>query len=192
MFTWIIRNKAKILDIQSGVFTVENTFERELQKWESIAHDWACMTIENFDSEKYSFFVMQESFSKTNFSEKQIWDCFNIEESLRLWDKMWWHFVTGHVDQVWEVQKIEKQDDGSILMYISFYSDFKNLLIDKWSVTINWVSLTVVEAWENSFFVSLIPLTQEITNLWELTSWDKVNLEFDMLGKYVTKLIPNK
>ncbi len=192
MFTWIIHSKAKILSIDSGNITVENTLGRELEKWESIAHDWACMTVENFDSEKYSFFVMQESFSKTNFSEKQVWDYFNIEESLRLWDKMGWHFVTGHVDSVWTVEKIEKQSDDSLLMYIRYNTEFKDLLIDKWSITINWVSLTVVEADSSTFFVSLIPLTQEITNLWDLKAWDTVNLEFDMLGKYVAKLIPNK
>jgi len=192
MFTWIIHNKAKILNITEWRFTVENTLNRKLKIWESIAHDWACMTIEKFDSKKYSFFVMQESFKKTNFSEKQVWWTFNIEESLGLGDKMWGHFVTGHVDNVWKVKKIEKVNDGSILIHISFDKEFSKLLIDKWSVTINWVSLTVVETTDYNFYVSLIPLTQEITNLWDLKVWDSVNLEFDMLGKYVQKLIPNR
>jgi len=188
MFSGIIINKAKILSIESWVFTVENILGKKLKKWISIAHDWACMTIIKSDSEKYSFFVMQESFNKTNFRNKKIWDTFNIETSLKLSDTLDWHFVSWHIDTIWIISKILENSDLSKYIYINFEKRFKNLIIEKWSITINWVSLTIVEDWEDYLSVSIIPLTQEITNIWDLKIWDKVNLEFDIFAKYINKL----
>jgi len=192
MFSWIIRNKAKILEIKNWNFTVENIFNKELAKWISIAHDWACMTITESTPEKYSFFVMEESIKKTNFKNKKTWDTFNIEWSLKMSDTMDWHFVSWHVDTTWEVTKITKNDDWSKYYYVKFDEKYKNLIIEKWSITINWVSLTIVEDWKDFLSVSIIPLTQEITNIWDLEIWSIVNLEFDILGKYINKIQLNK
>lgn len=192
MFSGIIENKAKILDIKDWVYTVENIFKKDLKKWISIAHDWACMTIIESDSEKYSFFVMEESIKKTNFIEKKVWAFFNVEASLKLSDTMDWHFVSWHVDTTWKIVKIKENTDWSKYYFIDFDSKHKNLIIEKWSITINWVSLTIVEDWENYLSVSIIPLTQEITNIWDLKTWDTVNLEFDILWKYINKINNNK
>lgn len=188
MFTGIIKNKAKIISIKNWNFIVENIFEREFQSWQSIAHDWACMTIINITDNNYTFFVMEETLKKTNFWNKKSWDFFNVEDSLKLSDWLDWHFVTWHVDWIWLVTKVEINKDNSKDIYIEFDKKFTNLLIDKWSIAINWVSLTVIDAKQNSFYVSLIPLTQEITNLWLLKIWDNVNLEFDMIWKYINKI----
>lgn len=192
MFSWIIENKAHILNINNWTYTVENIFKKPLKQGISIAHDWACMTIIESDSEKYSFFVMEESIKKTNFNTKKIWDFFNVEWSLKLSDTMDWHFVSGHVDTTWIVKKIIENNDKSKYYFIKYDTNYNNLVIEKWSITINWVSLTVVEDWKDYLSVSIIPHTQEITNIWLLRVWDTVNLEFDILWKYINKLQSNK
>ena len=188
MFSGIIEKKAKILDIENGTYTVENIWNESLQIWQSIAHDWACMTITQSDEKKYSFFVMEESIKKTNFQNKKVWDTFNVEKSLKLSDSLDGHFVSGHIDTTWKITEIFENKDGSIYIHISFDKKFKNLIISKGSITISWVSLTVVEDQENSLSVSIIPLTQEVTNLWDLKEWELVNLEFDILWKYINKI----
>jgi riboflavin synthase len=192
MFSGIIQAKSKIISADKWNFTVENNFNEILEIWESIAHDGTCMTITEFDKEKYSFFTMQESLRLTNFSEKNNWDYFNVERSLKLNDAVNWHFVTWHVDTLWKVTKIIKNIDDSIEIFVSFPNKFENNIINKWSITINWVSLTICANWEDFLSVSIIPHTQEITNLWLLQVWDNVNLEFDMIGKYINKIHSKK
>ncbi len=185
MFSWIIENKAKILAINNWKITIENTFKEALEIWQSIAHDWACMTITELNDTKYSFFAMKESFIKTNFWEKKVWDIFNVERSLKFGWKVDGHFVTGHIDTTGIIEKLETKSDWSLIIYINFDKKYINNVIEKWSISINWVSLTVVDVWDKYFSVSLIPLTQEVTNLWKLKIWNKVNLEFDMMWKYI-------
>jgi riboflavin synthase len=150
------------------------------------------MTITESDEKQYSFFVMEESIKKTNFENKQVWDTFNVEKSLKLSDSLDWHFVSGHIDTTWEITNIDKNKDGSIYIYISFDKRFKNLIIEKGSITVSWVSLTIVDEWKDSLNISIIPLTQKLTNLWDVKVWDKVNLEFDILWKYINKIHNNK
>jgi len=107
MFSGIIKNKAKILNIKDWTYTVENIFNKEIAIWASIAHDWACMTITESDKDKYSFFVMLESINKTSFKSKTIWDNFNVESSLKMSDSMDGHFVSWHVDTTWLVKDIK-------------------------------------------------------------------------------------
>ena len=188
MFSGIIKNKANILNIKNGIYTVENLFQKPLQEWISIAHDGACMTVLDSDKDKYSFFVMDESIKKTNFKSKNIWDTFNVEGSLTMSDSLDGHFVSGHVDTTGEVTKIIEVEDGSKIYFVNFDEKYKNLIIEKWSITINGVSLTIVEDGDNYLSVSIIPLTQKITNIWDLKVWDIVNLEFDIFGKYINKI----
>ncbi len=187
MFSWIIEKKAKILAIDKWNFTVENVFDEPLQIGQSIAHDGACMTITSFDNKKYSFFAMEESLKLTNFSTKKLWDFFNVERCVKVWDRLDGHIVSGHIDITWEISKIIKNSDDSLEVFVNFSPDFSKYIIPKWSITINWVSLTIVQEWADFLSISLIPITQEITNLWTLKIWDKVNLEFDIVGKYIYK-----
>ncbi|MDQ7009064.1 MAG: riboflavin synthase [Candidatus Gracilibacteria bacterium] len=192
MFSGIIEKKAKILNIDNGNYTVDNIFNKILKTGISIAHDGACMTITESDSEKYSFFVMEESIKRTNFKNKKTGDFFNIEGSLKLLDTMDGHFVSGHIDTTGEVVNIKENNDGSKYYNIKFSNKYSNLIIDKGSITINGVSLTIVDDLGDQLSVSIIPLTQEITNIGDLKISDTVNLEFDILGKYINKLQLNR
>lgn len=192
MFSGIIQAKAKILEKKWWNFTVENHFSEPLEIGESIAHDGACMTITSWDKDTYSFFVMEESLDKTNLWEKDTNHYFNAERSLKLSDAVNGHLVTGHVDNTGKVLKLVRHDDDSLEIFVSFDSKFKNNIIDKGSVTINGVSLTVCENWDDYLSVSIIPHTQEVTNLGLLEVGNTVNLEFDMIGKYINKIYGNK
>ncbi len=187
MFNWIVEKKSKIISINAWEYCIESTFD-DLKEWQSIAHDWACMTITKIDPASYTFFTMEESLKKTNFWLKNVWDFFNVERCIRYGDRIDWHFVTWHIDSTWIVDIIENKNDGSRVIFIKFNESFNKLLIEKWSIAVNGASLTIVEVWNDFFSISLIPYTLEHTNLWELKVWDTVNLEFDMLGKYVNKV----
>lgn len=192
MLSGIIEQKAKILNIQNGVFTIENTFQEIPTIGQSIAHDGACMTITQADAEKYSFFAMEESLKITNFWTKKIGDFFNVERSLKVGDRIDGHFVTWHVDAIGRISEISIKSDNSKILSVYFDPKFQNFIIQKGSITINGVSLTIVDQWKDFLSVSLIPLTQEITNLWDFKMEDNVNLEFDMMGKYISKMMSHK
>jgi len=186
MFSGIIERKSKILKAQTGHFEIEHSYKKwEIQLGQSIAHDGACMTLTEIWDRSYSFFMMEESLSKTHFSERKAWDYLNIERCLKVSDRIDGHFVSGHIDTTWELTFLERKDDNSLILWVSFDEKYSKYTIEKWSITLNWVSLTIVEikAWYIS--VSLIPLTQDWTNLWDLNIWDILNIEFDLLWKYI-------
>ncbi len=185
MFTGIVEKKANILEIDEWRFTVERVLDGELEIGQSIAHDGACMTLETITDSSYTFFVMEESMRCTNLWEKKQWDMFNVERCVLVWSRIDGHFVSGHVDCIGQCEKIEKKDDWSHFIYITYPESYAQLVISKWSITINGVSLTVVDNEKWRLSVSIIPHTWNETNLWMLTTWDSVNLEFDMLGKYI-------
>ena len=185
MFTWIIETKTEIIARDGGRFTLKNPFSWELKLGQSIAHDGACMTIESFNDGTYTIFMMEESLNKTHFSEKKVWDMINIERCLKVDDRIDGHFVSGHIDTIWEVNLLDKKWDGSLIVWVSFAKEHDIYTIVKGSIALNWVSLTVVDKSEWYISVSLIPLTQDWTNLGEIKIWDKINIEFDMLGKYI-------
>lgn len=191
MFSGIIEHTAKILNREKGTFRVENTFREPLQIGQSIAHDGACMTLTNITDDFYEFFVMDESLSVTNFREKKKWDLFNVERSMKLGDRIDGHMVTWHIDTVWKVVAKEYKDDGSCILTIDYPIEYDRYTIRKWSISVNGVSLTLVFSSEGAFVVSLIPLTQEWTNLGSIAVWESVNLEFDMFAKYIAELSEN-
>lgn len=185
MFTGIIEAKSKILSIDYGKFLIENTLQEKIKIWQSIAHDGACMTIDEIYDTSYSFFVMQESLNKTNFHEKKIGDYFNIERCLRAQDRIDGHFVSGHIDTTGILTDKKRIDDWSLILTVQFDSSFSQLTIEKWSIALNGVSLTIINKKTNAISVSLIPLTQDWTNLSTLKVGSSINIEFDMLGKYI-------
>ena len=188
MFSGIIEKQSKILNIDNGRFTMVNPFGNTLQIGQSIAHDGACMTVESFDAEKYSFFAMEESFSLTNFWNKNIWDSFNLERCLQVWERIDGHFVSGHIDTTGKVKSLTKNDDDSLIIEVTYNKDFSDLVVHKGSITLNGTSLTVTHHLPWELQVWLIPITQEMTNLWDISVWDSINMEFDMLGKYIKNL----
>lgn len=187
MFSGIIERKAKILSISEGRFKVENVFWNDLNIGQSIAHDWACMSIEKFDDSSYTFYMMQESLSKTNFWTKKVWEEFNIERCVKLWDRLDGHIVTGHIDTTWEVIRFERLADESWILGAKFDEQFSKYTVHKWSVALNGTSLTISKDDLWYIEVSLIPITLSETNLGNLRPWDIINIEFDILGKYIVK-----
>ncbi len=187
MFTGLVTHKTKILSITDNTFTVENVFDEPLWVWQSIAHDGACMTVGTRDENQYSFFAMQESFDKTNFGKKSAGESFNLEMPMKAWASLDGHFVTWHIDTTWTISQKELSDDGSLKLVCSFDTKFDALVIPKGSIALNGVSLTVVDVMEWWCSVRLIPQTQTDTNLWDLDLWSVINIEFDMLGKYLVK-----
>lgn len=186
MFSGIIEKKAKILNIDNGIFTIEKVIHDEnLTVWQSVAHDGACMTLTEVSDTNYTFFIMEESLSKTNFWSKKVWEYVNIERCIKANDRIDGHFVSGHIDTTGKISKLEKKEDNSLIIWVSFQEEFSKYTINKWSIALNGVSLTIVDRSPWYISVSLIPLTQDWTNLWELKIWENINIEFDMLGKYI-------
>ena len=185
MFSGIIEKKSQILKIEGSRFTVKNPFWNAVEVGQSIAHDGACMTLEEITTDSYTFFAMEETFLKTNFHNKQERDYFNIERSLQVGERIDGHFVSGHIDTSGEITTLQEQDDGSLLLWVSFAKKFSKYTIEKGSIALNGVSLTIIEKREWYISVSLIPLTQDWTNLWTLKMWNIINIEFDLLWKYI-------
>lgn len=185
MFTGIIESQWTVTNIHEGTITVACDFVDELHIGQSIAHDGACMTITELHQGWYSFFAMQESFAKTNFWTKKNWDSFNIERCMKVSDRLDGHFVTGHIDTLWTVTTLEDGDDGALLVWISFDKQYDIYTTNKWSIAINGISLTVVHTAPWYLSVRIIPHTQKETNIWKLALQDTVNLEFDLLAKYI-------
>ncbi len=189
MFSWIIEHTARILFIQNGVFTMQNPFQDALKVWQSIAHDGACMTLTDVSEESYSFFAMEETLKVTNFGTKSVWDLFNVEYALRMWDFLDGHMVSGHIDTIGHVVELTKNEDESLILRVQIDAMERRFLIKKWSIALNGVSLTIVDITADTVAVSLIPLTQDWTNLGMLQLGDTLNIEYDMMAKYVANMI---
>lgn len=189
MFSWIIHHKAPIVSIQGGLFVVKNLFQEPLKIWQSIAHDGACMTLTEVSEKSYSFFAMEETLKVTNFGTKSVWDFFNVECALRMWDFLDGHMVSGHIDTIGHVVGLVRQEDYSLLLRVQVDAMETKFLIKKWSIALNGVSLTIVDIVWDTVTVSLIPLTQEWTNLWSSQIWDRINIEYDMMAKYISNMV---
>ncbi len=201
MFCGIVEQTSIVLYRNGGEFVVQNNFQESLSLWQSIAHDGACMTITwQGESRKesgkafYTFFVMEESMKKTNLDTKKSWDIFNVELCMKIGDRLDGHMVSWHIDTTAKVIKIKKNEDNSWSLSVSIHQQYYKLMIPKWSITINGVSLTIVNC-DNMDIVSgytictvcLIPYTRIHTNLSQLSINNLVNIEFDMIGKYLLR-----
>lgn len=193
MFSGIIASEAHILSIHDGIFTMKNPFHEILTRWESVAHDGACMTLLDSDRHTYTFFAMEETLRVTNFGSKKIGDTFNVERSMRLGERIHGHMVSWHIDTVGIVCGRSLKSDGSLLLSVDFPREFWKYTIYKWSIALSGVSLTITESIirhdDALVTVSLIPLTQEMTNLGRLEVGAKLNIECDMMAKYVEKML---
>lgn len=187
MFTGIIECLGKLerqtvtgsnLDLEFS-----SPISRELKIDQSLSHNGVCLTVTHQSQDKYSVTVVKESLDRSSLGNLQIGDQVNLERCLRVGDRLDGHFVQGHVDDVGEVLSIESEN-GSWMFEVGYNPIYKDHLVSKGSVTVNGVSLTVVEPTENSFKLAIIPYTFENTNFQFLKKGQKVNLEFDILGKY--------
>jgi riboflavin synthase len=183
MFTGIIEKTAKIINISQKRIIIENVFE-ELRNGESISVDGVCLTLTYFDKKEIFFDISPHTYSVTRFKYLKNGEIVNLERALKVGDRLGGHIVTGHIDEVGIVYDIKREDD--FYVFIFEVSD-TNLLVEKGSVCINGISLTCYDISKNKFKVSVIPHTYNNTNLKNLSRNSKVNIEFDIIAKYLKK-----
>jgi riboflavin synthase len=192
MFTGIIESVGIVKNIiQEGEnfhITIESDFTSELKIDQSVAHNGVCLTTVGINNKEYTVTAIKETLDKTNFKHLKIGDLINLERAMVLGARLDGHIVQGHVDQTAVCTDIV-EEDGSWVFSFEYNSSLSNITIEKGSVTINGTSLTVVNSKKNSFSVAIIPYTYEFTNFHTFNKGTVVNLEFDVIGKYVAKLL---
>ena len=192
MFTGIIESLGVVKNIvQEGEnfhITIESDFTSELKIDQSVAHNGVCLTTVNIKDNEYTVTAIKETLDKSNFKHLKIGDLINLERAMVLGARLDGHIVQGHVDQTATCTGV-KEEDGSWVFSFEYDSSLNNITIEKGSVTINGTSLTVVNSKQHSFSVAIIPYTYEFTNFHTFRNGTVVNLEFDVIGKYVAKLL---
>lgn len=191
MFTGIIETLGAVKKIEKEQgnlhITIESDFTNELKIDQSVAHNGVCLTVVNIKGAEYTVTTIKETLDKTNLNSLQENETVNLERGMKLGDRLDGHIVQGHVDQTGICTAI-KDADGSTYFTFQYDPSLNNITIEKGSVTINGVSLTVVNSSKNTFSVAIIPYTLEHTTFKNLSVGSMVNLEFDVIGKYVTRL----
>ena len=191
MFSGIVEATARVVEIKKEKdnvhFTLTCPFVRELKIDQSIAHNGVCLTVVDLDGDNYTVTAIRETLLKSNLGDLVAGDEVNVERSMKPDALLDGHIVQGHVDQTAECIKVEEAD-GS--WYYTFrYEKGENITVEKGSISVNGVSLTVVNSQDDSFQVAIIPYTYEHTNFHNFKVGTKVNIEFDIVGKYITKLM---
>ena len=191
MFTGIIEAFAKVDALtkegENLQIKLESKLAGALKIDQSVAHNGVCLTVVDCDTTHYTVTAIQETLNKTNLGLLQVGDLINIERAMQLGDRLDGHIVQGHVDQTAQCIAAETLD-GSWTYTFEYDSKPENITIEKGSITVNGVSLTVVNSKDNQFSVAIIPYTYENTNFKKLQVGKIVNLEFDLIGKYISKL----
>jgi len=191
MFTGIIETIGIIKDLKKDSgnldITVSSVITTELKIDQSVAHNGVCLTVVELNNDEYTVTAVGETLEKTTIGDWKIGDLINLERGMRLGDRLDGHIVQGHVDQTGICKSIEEAN-GSWYFTFEYDSNLNNLTIDKGSITVNGVSLTVVNSKENEFSVAIIPYTFEHTNFNIFKIGTTINLEFDVVGKYLTRL----
>ncbi len=194
MFTGIVEEmgivKAVEMDLGNLHLTMAAEFADELKVDQSIAHNGVCLTVVNKSRGQYGVTAIKETIEKTTIGNWKVGDLINLERGLKLGDRLDGHMVQGHVDQIGKCISM-KENDGSWMFRFQYEEALGNFTIEKGSITVNGVSLTVVDSDQDSFGVAIIPFTYEHTNFFLLKEGSLVNLEFDLIGKYVSRLHKN-
>ena len=194
MFTGIIETTGLIKDIireETNLnFVIESSISNELKIDQSVAHNGVCLTVVELGDGWHRVTAIDETLQKTNLGRLLKGNTVNLERCMLANSRYDGHMVYGHVDQVGTCALIEDAE-GSKLITIEFEPSKTNLIVEKGSICLNGISLTIFNTLENSFQVAIIPYTWENTNLKELSAGQNVNLEFDIVGKYIAKLTQN-
>lgn len=194
MFSGIVENvgvlEKMIWDQDNLLLTFRSGISKEAYIDQSIAHNGVCLTVVSYDENSHTVVAIQETLEKTNLSSLKIGDKVNLERSITAQSRMDGHFVQGHVDKTASCSKIEKLNGSWLFHFTMLESDTINI-VDKGSICINGVSLTVVKVDKGNFHVAIIPYTFENTNFSLLRVGDLVNIEFDILGKYILNYLKN-
>ncbi|MBK0369823.1 riboflavin synthase [Flavobacterium agrisoli] len=191
MFTGIIETLGRVVQIEAEQdnlhLTIDSTISSELQIDQSVAHNGICLTVVALANTQYTVTAIAETIQKTNIGQWQVGHLVNLERAMKLGDRLDGHIVQGHVDQTGTCIAIENAN-GSWNYTFEYDAALHNITIEKGSITVNGVSLTVVNSKNNQFSVSIIPYTFEHTNFNAFEVGTVVNLEFDVIGKYVSRL----
>ena len=192
MFTGIIEEIGKIVRIEREQANlhlyVKSSFTNELKIDQSVAHNGVCLTVVAIDGDVYQVTAIAETLAKTHLGSLQVGDAVNLERGMLLNTRLDGHIVQGHTDQTGTCSAIQ-EEAGSTRFTFQYDPSTGNVVIEKGSITVNGVSLTVVDATRDSFSVAVIPYTLAHTNLQHLQIGSIVNLEFDVIGKYVARLM---
>jgi riboflavin synthase len=197
MFSGIVEEAATVVALEKDKgnlhITLKCSFTSELKIDQSVAHNGVCLTVVSIEGDTYTVTAIQETLDRSNLGLLQVGSKVNLERSMKMDGRLDGHIVQGHVDQTAVCTDVVEAD-GS--WYYTFQYDFDKemakkgyLTVDKGSVTVNGVSLTVVTPTEDSFKVAIIPFTHEMTNFHQIEKGTVVNLEFDIIGKYISRIV---
>lgn len=191
MFTGIIESLGTVKEVRKENdnlhLTISSSITNELKIDQSVSHNGVCLTVVALNDEAYTVTAIRETIEKTNVGDWQTGDVVNLERAMKLGDRLDGHIVQGHVDQTGICKSIENAN-GSWYYTFEYDENWNNITIEKGSITVNGVSLTVVNSKKNEFSVAIIPYTYEHTNFKNFKIGTRINLEFDVVGKYVARL----
>ena len=195
MFTGIIEQLGQVTRLQhkgtNSIFWIKSALSPELKIDQSLSHNGVCLTVEAIGDGEHQVTAIDETLQKTNLSQLSIGDWVNLERCMQMNGRIDGHIVQGHVDTTAVCTEIIKKD-GSWEFRFEVDEKFAPLMIEKGSITVNGISLTLFDVGHHSFRVAIIPYTLDHTNLKQLQTGSLVNIEFDMIGKYVNRLMTIK
>ena len=192
MFTGIIETLGKVEKLEKDGgnlhLTVSSGITSELKIDQSVSHNGVCLTVVSNNGDSYTVTAIEETLNKTNLGDLKVGDTVNLERAMVLGARLDGHIVQGHVDQTAVCQSVAEQDGSWVYTFI-YDSKLNNVTIEKGSITVDGVSLTVVDSQKDKFSVAIIPYTYEHTRFHAYKVGTRVNLEFDVVGKYVARLL---
>lgn len=192
MFSGIVEEPAKVVALEREKenlhITLTCSFVNDLKIDQSVSHNGVCLTVVKKDNATYTVTAIKETLEKSNLGQLKVGDKVNVERSMKIDSLLDGHMVQGHVDQTAVCTDVQEAD-GSWYYTFEYDPSKGNITVEKGSIAVNGVSLTVVNSRENSFQVAIIPYTYEHTNFHEIKKGTVVNLEFDIVGKYITKIL---
>jgi riboflavin synthase len=193
MFTGIVQEVGKVAGVKSlngsgKELKIACSFSGTCHEDESVAVNGVCLTVTAFDQETFTVQAVEETLRKTSIGELEQGSLVNLERSLTLQKGIEGHLVQGHVDTTGTISEIEKEETGWLIT-VEYPDEFTDMIVGRGSITMEGISLTVARESDNTFTVAIIPYTWEHTNLKDKSAGDAVNLEFDVIGKYVVKYL---
>ncbi len=192
MFTGIIETTGKVISLQKEGsnlhITIQSSISDQLSIDQSVSHNGVCLTVIKTDGNTHTVTAIQETILKSNLGSLSQNDIFNLERCLKIGDRLDGHMVQGHVDTTAQLINI-KEMQGSYLLTFFINEYHKNLIVEKGSICLNGISLTLVNVGHDKFSVAIIPYTWQNTNLQNLNIGENVNIEFDIIGKYVSRIM---
>lgn len=192
MFTGIVESIAEVVRVETEgtnkTFTFKSAIANEFKIDQSVSHNGVCLTVVATDGDQYKVTAIEETLLKTNLGDLASGSKVNLERCMPANGRFDGHIVQGHVDQTATCTQVQERD-GSWLFDFEYNASTGNITVEKGSICINGVSLTVFNSGENTFRVAIIPYTYNFTNFHSLKAGDTVNLEFDILGKYIKRIL---